>query len=117
MPEINEAALEKLRSGLEKILRDTCTVGADSGIPHVAELAQDLLSLLPRRDTRGAAHYDSLDLECRSCKRAWTVTLPPPRISTQSFLRILKANKICPYCESDKTVLLSGDGTLKLEGP
>ena len=35
----------RLRVGLEQIVRDTETVGSDSGIPHVAKLANELLEL------------------------------------------------------------------------
>lgn len=45
-----ESVFQKLRAGLEAIEADTETAGSDSGIPHVAKRARDLIAILPKVD-------------------------------------------------------------------
>jgi len=38
--------------------------------------------------------------------KTWTITLPPPRITAQAFLRIINAYIRCPYCDSKRVDLV-----------
>jgi Zn finger protein HypA/HybF involved in hydrogenase expression len=53
-------------------------------------------------------NYDPIPYKCRDCAKQWTVTLPPPTISAQALLRIVRANRRCPYCDSQKVDILTG---------